>query len=789
MYTMPPRYTIRFVRSAIKEIQKLPLQHYNNVSEIIQSFRKGDLGDCKRLEGYRDLWRTRKGDTRVIWKRINGETLLVIKADARRDVYEGDIDSRSQDTHLDSASILGIEPEKIGNLPTHELPRSAQSLHQFFFGGYVYSPVLTEEQRQLFSKRQLFSNLTDLTSNRPEIESLLIQSGPGTGKTICATLIACDLYENRCYNIILILPENLCQDVQEYEQVKQIRQRYNNVDFFIGTLEEWIKSKHPELYAQIATLEEQRSAFDKEARRVHITDVDLDDLKLYTSFVYAVDETVNPERRIIYRENYERIQQLKKIRKENFCQNLNGKILRIDALQKLAEELKLQTQSQRFGTVFIIDEAQDYLLKEIKLIATMLKRWQTEEQHPTLLWLLGDINQRIQLVDFDWGDLHLNRRYSLRYNYRNTKHILELASIFYKFARESTIAKRTRALPSIANPEDAFEKGEPVKILEVPVIDSVRELLVKLSEKIGESISRSERYLLRKLAGQVHVIYMKQRRDLQSEVKLPNINYLSVVDAKGREFDGCIIVSPACNKVDYSLANNWYTAVTRPRQRLLVVMTPAEIETIGREKLQSCEILDNSPANLDALVTWVTQSSNIESVLQNPEQVIDMIVNQVPDLYFDTYSVLSLIRATTQQINEIESELIKKLKTCDVSVLENQLKEIESVSDIRDQVGLRCLILRALNRSWDAVAEASRIKNSQQNLQEYSRLIHAIAADFESQGLFYEAARVKIRAGLRPLEIRSYPFAEEFPWDSDSPLVSILCRLAVSKIRGRIQND
>jgi len=64
MYTMP-MYTIRFVRSAIKEIQKLPLQHYNNVSEIIQSFRKGDLGDCKRLEGYRDLWRTRKGDTRV----------------------------------------------------------------------------------------------------------------------------------------------------------------------------------------------------------------------------------------------------------------------------------------------------------------------------------------------------------------------------------------------------------------------------------------------------------------------------------------------------------------------------------------------------------------------------------------------------------------------------------------------------------------------------------------------------------------------------------------------------
>lgn len=778
-------YTVRFVRSALKEIQKLPSQHYDNVIKIIQSFCHSDLGDCKKLEGYKDLRRTRMGDTRVIWKWINhNEILLVIKADARKDVYEGDIDSRSQDTHVNWADILDIPLEASNNSPTHELPRSGQSLHQFFFGGYVYSPVLTEEQRQLFR------DLNDLALNTPEIKSLLIQSAPGTGKTICATLLACDLYENYECNIILILPENLSQDVQEYEQVKQIRQKYNNLDFFLGTLEDWLKGKSPELYSQIATLEEQMSAFKEEAKRVHITDVDLNDLKLYTSFAYAVDETVNPEGRIIYQENYKRIQQLKKIRKENFCQNLNGKILRVDALQKLIEGLKPQMQNPRLGTVFIMDEAQDYLLKEIKLIATMLERWQTEDQHPCLLWLLGDINQRIQLVDFDWGDLHFNKRHSLKYNYRNTKHILEFAKVFHDLARKLTTTKRTKALPPISDPEDAFEKGEPVKILETPKIDSMQELLTKLSQKIGGSISNSERYLLRKLAGQTHVIYMNQKKELQNQIKLPDINCLSVADAKGREFDGCIVVSPGCDKVDYSLANNWYTAVTRPRQRLLVVMTTAEIEMIGREKLQSCEIFDNSPKNLDVLMTWIAQSSNVESVLQNSEEVekvIDKIINQVPDLYFDIYSVLSLIKASDQKINEVESKLIKKLKTHDVNVLENQLKEIELASDTGDRVGLRCLILRALNRSWDAVAEASRIKNY--NFQEYSRLLHAIANDLESQGLFYEAARVRIKVNSCSLEATNYPYAEEFPWDSDSSLVSILCKLAVEKIKARIRNE
>ena len=64
-------------------------------------------------------------------------------------------------------------------------------------------------------------------------------------------------------------------------------------------------------------------------------------------------------------------------------------------------------------------------------INKMLETWQTEHQHPTLIWLLGDMNQRIQPVDFDWGDLHLSRTYTLKYNYRNTQNILQFADIFY----------------------------------------------------------------------------------------------------------------------------------------------------------------------------------------------------------------------------------------------------------------------------------------------------------------------------------------------------------------------
>ncbi len=773
-------YTVRFTRFAI-----LGIQRYPDVIDTVTRFREGHFGEHKALSGCSKLLRTRTGNYRIIWTRIDENAILVVKVGDRKDVYRGRFSSVEQaieemEPEELSWADLGIEDTKVEDLPTYELLPQTSSLRQFFYGGYLYSPCLTEEQKQLLSS-------LNVSSSHEKIDSLLIQSSPGTGKTVCAALLACNLYEYYS-NIILILPKNLCGDIQEYEQIKRIKKEYDNESFFVGTLEQWIESLDPELFSQIATIEEQKIALQQEAKRIHITDLaelHENDVKLYTSFIYAIDESVkNYQQRILYKQNREKIEQLSGIRKTRFQENLNNKILRVDALEQLSQKLTPETITPRNSTVLIIDEAQDYLLKELKLISNkMLSRWQKEHQHFTLLWLLGDMNQRIQPVDFDWGDLHLNRRYSLKYNYRNTRKILEFANICNEISNQIAKINSVAHPPPPSDPKSAFEVGEAIKILEVSAPDDVEKFLSKLSDKINKSTKDSERFLLNRLANQTYIIYIKDQEIPDRTNQLPSINYLSVAGAKGREFDGCVVLSLAQEQKGLSLveANNWYTAATRPRQRLLVVMTSVEIEKIGRKKLQNCEFFDASDDHLDGLATWISQSSNAESAFENVDGVLNRIRNQVPDLYFDTYSVLNLIKASDEKIYGVESELISKLKKHDTNFLENQFREMEEVTDIEDRVGLRCLMLRALDRSWDAVAEASRIRAL--NRKQYHRILLAIADEMEAKRLPYEAARIRARVRSSHLQEQQYPFADEFPIDSDSPLVSILCKLAVDRIK------
>ena len=773
---------VRFTRSVCKEIQKLSANHRNNVVEVTWALQNNDLGDCKELQGYKDVWRTRKGDTRVIWTRDSAEDIIVIKVDERdEDTYNNiPTDRRVENPELTAADFLGVEPAKFENLPTYEAPRDDSSMYQFFYGNYLYFPVLTEQQRKLLT------NVQRLSRN----SSLLVQGSPGTGKSVCATLIACQAYESYGQNVALILPKNLCQYIQKYNKVKEIKKsaEYNSVDFFIGTLDEWIKAKSPKLYDQIASTEEQMTAFTREASKVHIHNVSEYDLKLYISFIYGFDESVkNYSKRIIYTQNRKRIEEIRKIIKENFIKNLNGKILRIDALKKLAESLKPESVSDRVATVFIIDEAQDYLCKEIKLIHQILTNWTTQHGHPTLLWLLGDINQRIQPVDFEWSDLHLAPTFPLKYNYRSTANILRFANIFHQLAKKVNheVNGALRHLPPISEPESAFEEGDKVKIL----IGNPQELLSRISQTMQNHRNtdtpreKPERYLLKEL-DQVPIVYLGDQ--LSQTVK-----YYTVEKVKGQEFDSCILVSSGNPKSVFSLTelNKWYTAITRPIERLLVIMTSEEVEQIGRDKLQTCCELFYNLGSLIKLLNWASESSNVEGSIKlaDIDYIIDKITNQVPELYFDIYSALILMEVSDQKICEVESKLVSELKKYNPEVLEEQLEEFDSIKEVLDRVGLRCLVLRALGRSWDAVSEASRIKDSDHKF--YKRLIYAIADDLEAKGLPFEAARVRARIEPLLLKQKNYPFADEFPVDSDAPLVSILCKLATSKIKGVIENE
>ena len=114
-------YDIKIIRAAFREIQKLPHQYFEDVAHIVTEMAKGFLGDKKKLKGYKDLWRTKNNDARVIWtqERTTNE-ILIIKAGKRNDVYQGLIGDRHISNPLPLSHLLDIEEEKLYDIPTYQ---------------------------------------------------------------------------------------------------------------------------------------------------------------------------------------------------------------------------------------------------------------------------------------------------------------------------------------------------------------------------------------------------------------------------------------------------------------------------------------------------------------------------------------------------------------------------------------------------------------------------------------------------------------------------------------------
>jgi len=777
MPSEPPR-KIKIIRKALKEIQKLPFTAFELVEKVIRSFSEGNFGDCRQLAGYHNLNRTRKNDIRVIWTKDQEDNLLVIKAGKRDRVYREINENADRDNPICLSDFLNIEEEKIESIPTYEwFNQNHASWYQFVYGGYLYSPVLTKEQTKILHE---LSKISPYNQTIQEIPSLLVQSAPGTGKTVCAALLACELYEKLGWNIILILPETLCAEVREFDSIKRIN-KCNNQGFFIGTLEEWHRTVSPELHSQLATFEEELAALEREARRIHAIhnheNLLKQDLLLYRSFVYERDSNSLNIRHPIYVNNLDQIEQLRKVT-SRYKEYLNNRLVWLDVLQKTTEELPPSELNQGKVNIFIFDEAQDYLLRELRNIITMLKRWQQQYQCFSMIWLLGDMNQRIHLVDFDWGDLHLNKTYPLKYNYRNTKRILEFANIFHKLAEQAN-TKSGRHLPPVSNSENAFEEGEKVAILEINSIDQAVDFLRKLSTNINNSTVKNERYLLSKLSQQVCLIYKHQEDIPENCRNLSGLSYLSTEQAKGREFDACIAFSifQGEGSPSFQEANTWYTIATRPRYRLLVIATSAELDRLGRDKLYN-EFVWYMPANDDSSIVWISELSGSEESSRDINAVSKIIYDGIkldpPLIYWDMYTALSFAKAENSKINEVESKLIERLSKCELKFLQQEFDLAANISEIYNRAAVKSLILRSLHRSWDAVNQAHQFMESMP--QEYRRTLNAIAKELEDKQLPYEAARVRMK--LDDKFPNEYPFTKLIA-NNDKPLVSILCSMAI----------
>ncbi len=85
-------YSIRFVRSAQKEFERLPAKLRNKITEALSLLSRhpySELLNVKRLKGMNHLFWIRVGDHRVVYE-VRDDVLIVvvIKIGHRSDVYK-----------------------------------------------------------------------------------------------------------------------------------------------------------------------------------------------------------------------------------------------------------------------------------------------------------------------------------------------------------------------------------------------------------------------------------------------------------------------------------------------------------------------------------------------------------------------------------------------------------------------------------------------------------------------------------------------------------------------------
>jgi mRNA-degrading endonuclease RelE of RelBE toxin-antitoxin system len=760
---------IKIIRAALREIQKLPYPACEKVYEILRSLSQGIDTDTIFLVGHDKLLRTRQGDYRVIWFKEDTDNIVVIKAGSRDSVYDGKFERRDYDNSLIVNELLNPQQIELTEHPAYQWNHELNlDWYKFIFSSYHYFPVRTSYQKESLDKVfKPFFRCGNSDSNDLSNKACIIQSAPGTGKTVCATLLACEIHRQQKWNIVLIVPDALKKDIVKYSEIQQALTKDN---FWLVNFQECLYQVNSQFENCLASPEEELTALRQAANRTHrniysLEELSYRDVLLYQSFILDKDNK-NERRNAIYQVNQNRINILKGINYQRWLNGLNGKKSRFDAACEFKNNI-LALPFKNPYTLVIVDEAQDLMLCELQALIAACKEW-NRQLRLTHLWLLGDLNQRIQPTDFSWGQLKLNEPTKLKINYRNSRYILEFANQFRHLAQKISSAVAAKHLPAEAKPEEAFEVGENVRILKC---DSKDDALCFLQQLAQQNVSEeNRRYLLHDLANAVKVI-SNNNLDISDD----NLLILNAEDVKGREFEACVACGLFVGSGEPSLeeAFQWYTLLTRARSRLLIVITPEELNRLNsneQDYFENCLNIDSQSA-----ISWITELASdvdISQIFDVKQRLLKRC--ETGYLYWDTYLALQLAGIEGSELYQWEKDAISRLKKHSNDYLKSELNHTQNVS-------LRCLLWRAMDFSWQAVIEATNLEEIDFN--EYQRLLYCIAEDLAEKGLTYEAARVKARLGEDNFQ-RNFPFWQEVSQNSDNSqsLVTLLCEAFTSRI-------
>lgn len=756
---------IQVTRKAIKDLQRLQstgaLKVPEKLFEQLAMTQEGEkFPHTIHLSGYSRLWRSRidlggGSSLRLIWTdSLENGSIKFLYIDQRHDdTYDLDLNQLPQEPAYQWNGETGVE----------------WSL--FLNGAYKASPVLTQHQRATGNQVGKESSYAAYGEDRRiGFFAHITQSPPGTGKTITAALRACELYEAG-WNVTFLLPKRLLEDIQSFRCIQSVPSGLAQ-GFFCGTFQDWVTQFFPEVANLILSPQDeliilQKLADHAERSRSNLkfNKIDLRDVLLFQSFILKSD--LNYLKNSIYRDNEDRIKELKHIKVTWWQQEFSklGKQCRSEIAEFLCERWECDTTNlpipSKVGNVLIVDESQDYLLSELKAFKTLCKRWH-QAGYPTHLWLLGDLNQRIMPVDFDWGALELVRSEDPGWKcFRNSRQVLKFSNLFLAPVLEKSHKYATRFPYQPADPDKSYETGERVKLISYPSQDAAESFLERLSQSLGAKTRETEknRSLMYKLASRVKILQSELYRSKYSD----RLEFLNVHEAKGREFDSCIVF----NVFNFAGTEptsedwwQWYTLLTRTRSRLLVIVTDNQKELLKKyvpNALSECEYIHFQDSKSVELATkWIQAEINdLEFSIQEKDIVerylCDALKLEKPSIYWDTYEVLDRVGIRDTERTDLERRLLSLLQQYDHDVLrtEFELSKLETKDTL-----IHCLIMRAMEQYWAAVDSIETLKKVNQS--EYERVVETIANDLEAVNLVVEAARVRFQG----LDI---PYPTQFP--------------------------
>lgn len=748
---------IQFTRRAIKDLQnlqssgslKLPQRLFEGLAN---DWPNRDFPHTKRLSGYKALWRSRidfegGSSMRLVWTDNQDELSIEFLYAALR-----------------SEKTYDIDLESLPREPTYRWSGETGSEWSLFLNGkYNASPVLTQKQQETSEKiGQNYPYTMCGEDRRVGFFAHITQSPPGTGKTIVAAIRACELH-NIGWNVFLIVPERLLEEVKSFHCIQNISSNREN-KFFYGTFKNWLELLFAKKTESLCSPEQERVILERLAERAaksgnnkKLGDISIRDTLLFQLFTLKSEP--NTYRNIIYVENQDRINRLKCIRKEWWQEELqkSGKKSRsefADSIQQLFEEsLGYFPLEDTTGSILIFDESQDYLLSELEVVKTVCKKWH-RANHPTQLWLLGDLNQRIIPVDFDWGALQLSGYKETDWQcFRNSRNILRFSNLFLDPVEQIARTNNTR-LPCLrANPDKSYEEGDRVKLICYPSRFEAENFLDRLVDSLGikskqNDIDKSQS-LLYKLASRIKILKSESYNPRYGDI----LEFLDVTEAKGREFDACIIFNAfICSSQDPTSEDwwRWYTLLTRTRSRLLIIVTKEQYDLISK---QIPSIADNferinfqDPASIEHLFEWIGSQNNDLDFLSNTVKykisiekfLRDGLELEDPLIYLDTYEALENFKICGSERTELENQLLSRLRNHNSNVLETKLtsSNLETIHPL-----LSCLLLRGMGRYWDAAKTIESIRET--DSIEHQRVVGEICKSIEEMGLQVEAARIK----------------------------------------------